>query len=73
MDRGRAIGDACGKEEEEIRKIAKGRSETDPLFGAIMHRVHGGCPTVGDIATLNSRVLNGGTCTICDRNEKVLV
>jgi hypothetical protein len=24
-----------------------------------MKRVHGGCPTVGDIATLNSRVLNG--------------
>ena len=26
MDRGRAIGDAGGNEEEEIRKIAKGRS-----------------------------------------------
>jgi hypothetical protein len=26
VDRGRAIGDAGGNEEEEIRKIAKGRS-----------------------------------------------
>jgi hypothetical protein len=31
----------------------------DPSFGAIMKQVHGGCPTVGNIATLNLRVLNG--------------
>jgi ATP:corrinoid adenosyltransferase len=33
--------------------------KTDPAFGAIMKQVNGGCPTVGNIATLNSRVLNG--------------
>ena len=42
-----------------IELTGQHRFKTDPLFGAIMHRVHGGCPTVGDIATLNSRVLNG--------------
>jgi hypothetical protein len=32
-----------------IELTGQHRFKTDPLFGAIMHRVHGGCPTVGDI------------------------
>jgi hypothetical protein len=42
-----------------IELTGQHRFKTDLLFGAIMHRIHEGCPTIADIALLNSRVLNG--------------
>jgi hypothetical protein len=42
-----------------IELTGQHRFKTDPSFGAIMNRVHKGCPTTADIALLNSRVLNG--------------
>jgi hypothetical protein len=41
-----------------IELTGQHRFKTDLLFGAIMHRIHEGCPTIADIVLLNSRVLN---------------
>jgi hypothetical protein len=42
-----------------IQLTGQHRFKTDPSFGAIMNRIHKGCPTPANIALLNSRVLNG--------------
>jgi ATP:corrinoid adenosyltransferase len=42
-----------------IELTGQHRFKKDPSFGAIMNRIHNGCPTTADIALLNSRVLNG--------------
>jgi hypothetical protein len=42
-----------------IELTGQHRFKKDPVYGAIMKRIHDGCPTDSDIDLINSRVLNG--------------